>query len=362
VTLPSSFRTPALRSAAPAAIAVVLLPVLFNGSNAAPAARVAPDPVVHAHAESWPPPGLRSGGGPVPFSVVLADHPAGAGMSGALRARIVLPGEPMVVPLDWGAAQPHAAWYQWLPAHGTAAPAPAERPIPRDGVLTAPEAPGTWTLAVGWDGGGRVLDTLTVLVRVPATAKRNGVLHGYRIGGYPAGSGRYAPPAGFIEVTRENRDLFVSENFQLRQFLTKDQFDVWPKFVLVDPLLLDKLELVITELRAEGIRADRMFVMSGYRTPQYNGQGLGQGRSSLSRHQYGDAADVWIENGDRPGYMADLNGDGRVDENDARVMLRALERVEARHPRLTGGAGVYRANAAHGPFLHVDVRGSRARW
>jgi hypothetical protein len=29
---------------------------------------------------------------------------------------------------------------------------------------------------------------------------------------------------------------------------------------------------------------------------------------------------------------------------------------------LRGGLGVYRSTPAHGPFLHVDARGRRARW
>jgi hypothetical protein len=29
---------------------------------------------------------------------------------------------------------------------------------------------------------------------------------------------------------------------------------------------------------------------------------------------------------------------------------------------MKGGAGVYHANAAHGPYLHVDARGYVARW
>jgi outer membrane receptor protein involved in Fe transport len=33
----------------------------------------------------------------------------------------------------------------------------------------------------------------------------------------------------------------------------------------------------------------------------------------------------------------------------------------ARYPGLIGG-GVNRANAARGPFVHIDVRGSRAHW
>jgi uncharacterized protein YcbK (DUF882 family) len=103
-----------------------------------------------------------------------------------------------------------------------------------------------------------------------------------------------------------------------------------------------------------------MQVMSGFRTPQYNGGG-GNGRSGVSRHMYGDAADVFVDN-DQNGRMDDLNGDGRVDHRDAQVILEAVERVERRHPRFAGGGGVYRANAAHGPFAHIDVRGWRARW
>ena len=29
------------------------------------------------------------------------------------------------------------------------------------------------------------------------------------------------------------------------------------------------------------------------------------------------------------------------------------------YPQLVGGAGVYKANSAHGPFIHVDVRGRK---
>jgi hypothetical protein len=60
--------------------------------------------------------------------------------------------------------------------------------------------------------------------------------------------------------------------------------------------------------------------------------------------------------------MDDLNRDGRVDTRDARVVLESVERIERQHPDLIGGAGLYRATSAHGPFVHVDVRGSRARW
>jgi hypothetical protein len=65
---------------------------------------------------------------------------------------------------------------------------------------------------------------------------------------------------------------------------------------------------------------------------------------------------------DGNGYIDDLNGDGRIDANDAAVMRIAADRVEARYPELTGGNGVYTSTPEHGPFIHIDVRGDRARW
>jgi uncharacterized protein YcbK (DUF882 family) len=102
--------------------------------------------------------------------------------------------------------------------------------------------------------------------------------------------------------------------------------------------------------------------MSGFRTPQYNkGGGVTTGRAELSRHMYGDAADVFIDS-DHDGVMDDLDHDGRHTIGDARVISRAVDRVEAAHPELIGGAGVYPAASGHGPFIHIDSRGYRARW
>ena len=103
--------------------------------------------------------------------------------------------------------------------------------------------------------------------------------------------------------------------------------------------------------------------MSGFRTPQYNAQGVGRegGPASESRHMYGDATDVFVDaNGD--GVMDDLDGDGTITIRDARVLYAAVEAVEGRHPDLVGGLSAYPANSAHGPYVHVDARGVRARW
>jgi hypothetical protein len=225
---------------------------------------------------------------------------------------------------------------------------------------TAVERPGVYAVR---DSATSPFAFITML---PFAQKVNGRIGEYRMGFWPAEarsarSNAYQNPSGFIRVTREMANVRLSEHFRLGDFLTHDQQQVWPKYLVLREPLLDKLELVVAELRREGHDVRALHVMSGFRTPQYNVQGVGAGgRAQDSRHQYGDAADVWVENG--AGRMADLNRDGRVDTRDAAVLANAAEQVERAHPELIGGIGIYRANSAHGPFVHIDVRGTRARW
>jgi hypothetical protein len=200
----------------------------------------------------------------------------------------------------------------------------------------------------------------------PFEEKRDGRVGVYRVGRWPS-EGRdvhdaaYRPPTGFIEVTEENRDLQISAHFRLRDFLDHSQPTVWPKPLVLDERLIDKLELLATALQDSGYAGHAIRVISGFRTPQSNARGSRSAQSPESRHQYGDAADIIIDaNGD--GQMDDLNGDGRVDLKDAEILIRMIDAVEARHPELTGGAGLYRAVGKSGPFVHVDARGTRVRW
>ena len=234
--------------------------------------------------------------------------------------------------------------------------------------FTAPKDPGVYKLAVEMNKATRAIDDLRVITLVPFAEKKNDRIGLYYLGRWPfEGKGTpprpsYANPTGFVEVTRENQDTAVSEHFKLRDFLTKDQFDVWPKYLLIDSRLIDKLELIVQELEEEGHPVEHVQIMSGFRTPIYNHSGGNTGgRASLSRHMYGDAADIFVDN-DRNGVMDDLNGDGRIDPADSEAIARAAERVEAKYPALVGGVGIYPACCGHGPFTHVDVRGYRARW
>src|SRR5256714_12082879 len=191
-------------------------------------------------------------------------------------------------------------------------------------------------------------------------------LNGYRLGYWPQEKGRlrseaYRNPEGFIEVTPENEDTRVSEHFRLRDFVSHDQKEVWPKYVVLREPLLDKLELVIEDLNDHGVNAEGMRIRSGFRTPAHNFAVRWKGSARDSRHQFGDAADVFIDQ-EGNGKMSDLNGDGKVNFADVKMILDAVERVEARYPELVGGTGLYAYSGRSGPFAHIDVRGTRARW
>jgi hypothetical protein len=239
-------------------------------------------------------------------------------------------------------------------------------------VASAPKASGVWRVLLAIGNVVRPIANFNVITMLPFSAKQNGRIGLYYIGTWPSERGKvgpakgpswaYANPSGFIEVTPQNADTPVSEHFKLRDFLTHDQPNVWPKYLVLQPRLIDKLELVLADLQAHGTDVHGVRVMSGFRTPQYNYTGGNTGgRANLSRHMYGDASDIYVDN-DGDGQMDDLNHDGRINIDDARVILEAVDRVDAAHPELIGGGGVYTAAVGHGPFIHIDTRGYRARW
>lgn len=207
--------------------------------------------------------------------------------------------------------------------------------------------------------------TLNVFVLTPF---RNGVedrLQGYRVGQYSKrlfrGLSTYAAPRGFIKLTDGPANLKVSPHFTLGQFICKQQPGHDPTFLLIRPATLIKLEALLEAANEKGWQADTLYVMSGFRTPFYNAA-IGN-KTTSSRHLYGGAADVWLD-GDGDGQMDDLNGDGVINKNDARTLAKLAETLAARGEAdwPGGGIGIYGANAAHGPFIHIDSRGYRARW
>jgi hypothetical protein len=210
---------------------------------------------------------------------------------------------------------------------------------------------------------GREL-TLTLVTVVPYGAMRNGTIEGYRVGEYNPrplkGLEQYERPKGFIRLSDDNGALWVSDHYRMRDFQCK--LDGTTKFLILRTDALLKLEILQHELeRNHGLKFDRFAIMSGYRTPYYNSR-IGN-ETSYSRHLYGDAMDIYIDQ-NRDGRMDDVNRDGRVDTGDARFLLRVAAKIDdsIEWGWLKGGAGVYHANAAHGPYIHVDARGYVARW
>ena len=125
--------------------------------------------------------------------------------------------------------------------------------------------------------------------------------------------------------------------------------------------LLMKLEGLADEMLQRGLPGDHIKVLSAFRTPEYN-RSVGN-RTRFSRHIVGDAADIFVDS-DGDDSMDDLNGDGRVNRRDAQLLLSLVDEMDASeaYAALVGGASAYRGNASHGPFVHVDTRGTLTRW
>ena len=270
---------------------------------------------------------------------------------------VVMPGEVVI----FDAAGP-AGEYRVKTDHGIVVQQSA-----RQFRWTAPDRPGTYELTFLGPGKNEAHDDIVVhaFVMVPATQVRNGFLNGYRIGDYPSaplkGNPIYLPPRGFIEVTKENQDTKVSPHFTLKQFLCKeDTTRTFPKYVLLKERLLLKLEAVLERVNELGVKVETLNVMSSYRTPFYN-HAIGDVKYSM--HQWGSAADIYIDP-EKKNRMDDLNRDGRVDIQDAKFLYDEIDQMVSakEYRRFEGGLGYYPATSAHPPFVHVDVRGTAARW
>lgn len=284
---------------------------------------------------------------------VIAPSPTAFGASGGVFVKFAMPGTMVEYPLDVH-GDPSALSYTWVRV-GDSLSTGTARPLAGSRVLAPPSA-GFYRLALVRGDNRRIIDGLTVAVLVPFEQKRGTMLNGYRIGTYLSEkiAGKQTPPEGFLEVTERDADIQISTHLRVADFLN-DSREPWPRYAAVSPRLLDKIELVISELaRWHGGNASTvqlaLDVKSGFRAPDYNRRVRRAARDS--QHQYGDAADVAI----------DANGDGRYTAIDSRMVGLAVEIVELKHPHLVGGLGIYTSGHARTTYVHIDARGTRARW
>jgi hypothetical protein len=288
-------------------------------------------------------------------SIPLAAPSATAfGSSGGVLLKFVMPGERVEYPLDVH-GDPTALEYSWVRVGDTLTVTPAKTLAGAE--LDAPAKPGFYRLAMVRGDKHRIVEGLTVAVLVPFKEKEGAMLNGYRIGTYLAENlaGNQDPPEGFLEIMPQDVDLPISTHLKVGDFLNHDSQETWPRYAAVSPRLLDKLELVISELARwhGGTSADvtlALDVHSGFRAPDHNRRIRRAARDS--QHQYGDAADVAI----------DANGDGKYTALDSRMVGLAVEIVELKHPDLVGGLGIYTSGHTRTTYVHIDARGKRARW
>lgn len=284
------------------------------------------------------------------------------GHSGAVRTLILEEGESLPLADTLGLdSLPEGARVEVAPVDTAGAPAPPQ----------AAAEPGAWSVLLRVGDEARRLRGVSVLSPVSTRLIEGGRLGAYLIGEWPSTAGRggqfetpaYDAPRGVIRVTPETVDLPVSEHLTLGDFLTKGQADVWPKYLVLSPRILDKVELTVQVLEERGHPVENLGIISGFRTPNYNAHGGSTaGRGNLSRHMYGDALDFYVDN-DGDGQMDDLDGDGGPSRGDGAIIADAAAEVERRYPEYVGGVGIYPPNpGAHAGFVHIDTRGYRARW
>ncbi|HJU72579.1 MAG TPA: D-Ala-D-Ala carboxypeptidase family metallohydrolase [Gemmatimonadaceae bacterium] len=287
-----------------------------------------------------------------PFAAISARASQHAfGWSGRVNMRVALPNQTVDYPIEVAGTLDSIAW-RWVRV-GTVDSTSESRSL--NHALRAPEEPGFYRLALQTVDGATetMVDGPALAVLVPFEEKQGNMLNGYRIGRYVGERQASAErPSGFLEIGPNDLELQVSDHLRMKDFLTHDGSDVWPRYVALEPELLDKLELVVAAIASQRGGLDdaqlEIDVHSGFRTPLHNRTVKNSARDS--RHQYGDAADIVI----------DADGNGVMNSRDLKLIVQAVEQVEAMYPELKGGLGIYSRGARS--YVHIDVRGEAVRW
>ncbi len=234
------------------------------------------------------------------------------------------------------------------------------------GVQLAPEAKNKWVWKAPSSSGllkARLVNLtepdqieLNIFVLVPAKLKEGEYINLYRIGSYPvAPLGTLAmtsAPKGYIEVSKENEKTLVGPHFQLGQFVS-DRSKRYPKYIVLRTKLVLRMERILASVNSAGWPVQTFSVLQGYRTPYANKQ---FGGARLSRHQWGEAADIIIDESPKDGVMDDLNGDALIDANDEKTLRDAVNKAlsVSKLRQMSEFLNEYK-QAQPSPFVHVTA-------
>jgi len=208
---------------------------------------------------------------------------------------------------------------------------------------------------------GSSIQEWAVLVPVDGSRMRTTTLNSYPMGFF-GGTGavtRRHIPDRFIELNGSTIGTRLSTHFVISDFLCTIRGD-WPQYMALDLRLVQKLEALLAEVRNFYPEARDVHIISGFRTPAYNAA-IGN-ETDTSLHLYGKAADFWIEGWPGNDLMDDVDRNKRIDVYDGEYLIGLVRALEARGDVAAGGASAYRWTESHGPYVHVDTRGSAARW
>lgn len=154
----------------------------------------------------------------------------------------------------------------------------------------------------------------------------------------------------YYKVYRRDMYRRIVGNFRIKHFLSRDEYyrkslfdGRLHQYWLINKNLLYKILELQEELIAAGYDKHAFIILDGHRHPKKNET---TGGASKSRHIKGEAADLKI---------GDINKDGRYSNADKDIVLKILDKKVIKNK---GGIGRYPNSRS----VHMDVRGSRARW
>lgn len=227
----------------------------------------------------------------------------------------------------------------------------------REFFFTLPVRHGIYTLSAG---DSLNVQQWSVLVPLGSAQVRTATINSFPLGFYGDGNTRdHLPDRGFIELWPDDYNTRVSTHLTFADLLCHTEGS-WPQYMVLDMRLVHKMEMVLEGVREHYPEARVIHCISGFRTPAYN-EAIGN-ETGFSLHLYGAAADIWIESWPANGLIDDLDRNKRIDVYDGDVIVAAARALEATGQVAVGGASAYRWIPTHGPFVHIDTRGSAAVW
>lgn len=217
---------------------------------------------------------------------------------------------------------------------------------------------------------------LAVMVQYPYNRQED-LIGTYSIGVYPNEDGHnvpsivarlrenYSPPEWFILVNEDTSDYKLSKRFRVSDFASPSEYGR-SHYIAIQPELIAFLEALWDAAELRFGKTARVKILRAYLAPseRLRLERRNVRYTEFSRYQYGDAAAIIVdtEGNDK---LGDLNGDGRLDREDANVLADLVAEVK-KEMGLRGAVGVVdqpvEPNWPETPYVVVDLRGENTRW